>query len=146
LRGPAPRVTLIPVLIGRASECELIDELLEQARRGRSGALVLRGEAGIGKTALLDYAVERAAEMTVVRALGIESEAELEFSGLLEVCRPLLDRLPDIPEHQAEGLRGALGLGPAEVYDRFTIGAATLSLLAAAADVNPLLVVIDDAH
>jgi DNA-binding CsgD family transcriptional regulator len=146
LPGLSQRDTLTRVLIGRADECERIDALLERARLGTSGALVLRGEAGIGKTALLDYAAEQARGMTVVRALGVESEAELEFSGLLEVCRPLLDRLQDIPEHQAEGLRGALGLGPAGVDDRFTIGAATLSLVAAAAEANPLLVIVDDAH
>ena len=75
-------------LIGREHECGWLDELLTRARSGTSAALVLRGEAGIGKTALLEYAVRRAEGMTVVRALGVESEAELEFSALLEVCRP----------------------------------------------------------
>jgi predicted ATPase len=121
------------VLIGREIECARLDELLDRARLGRSGALVLRGEAGIGKTALLDYAAERAEGMTVVRALGIESEAELEFSALLEVCRPLIDSIAELPEHQAEALRTALGSGAAATLDRFAIGAATLGLLAAAA-------------
>ena len=134
------------VLIGRESECARLDELLERARLGRSGALILRGGAGIGKTALLDYAVGRTEGMMVVRALGVESEAELEFSALLEVCWPLRDQLDEIPEHQAEALRGALGLGPAEAHDRFAVGAATLSLLAAAAEDSPLCVVVDDAH
>ena len=107
---------------------------------------MLQGDAGIGKTALLDYAAERARELTVVRALGVESEAELQFAGLLEVARPLLDHLAEIPERQAEALRGALGLGPAEEHDRFAIGAATLGLLAAAAEAAPLLVVVDDAQ
>ena len=93
---------------------------------------MLRGEAGIGKTALLDYAVERAEGMSVVRALGVESEAQLEFSALLEVCWPLRDHLEEIAGHQAEALRAALGLGSAEGHDRFSVGAATLSLLAAA--------------
>ena len=134
------------MLIGRESECERLDRLLDGARRGSRGALVLRGEAGIGKTALLDYAVERAADMTVVRALGVESEAELEFSGLLEVCWPLREHVDEVPEHQAGVLRAVLGLGPAEEHDRFSVGAATLGLLAAAAEAAPLLVVLDDAQ
>jgi predicted ATPase len=134
------------VLIGRESECARLDELLDRARQGRTGALVIRGEAGIGKTALLDYAVERAEGMSVVRALGVESEAQLEFSALLEVCWPLRDHLEEIAGHQADALRAALGLGPAEAHDRFSVGAATLSLLAAAAEKNPLFVVVDDAH
>ena len=134
------------MLIGREAECERLDELLDRARLGRSGALVIRGEAGIGKTALLDYAVERAEGMTVVRTLGIESEAELEFSALLDVCRPLLARIDELPEHQAEALRAALDLGPAVQVDRFAVGAATLGLLAAGAEESPLLVLVDDAQ
>jgi predicted ATPase len=84
--------------------------------------------------------------MTVVRALGVESEAQLEFSGLLEVCRPLRDSLDQLPEQQAAVLRSALGIGPAQEQDRFSVGAATLALLAAAADVSPVCVVVDDAQ
>jgi predicted ATPase len=134
------------VLIGRESECARLDELLERARLSQSGSLVIRGEAGIGKTALLDYAAEHAADMTVVRALGVESEAQLEFSGLLEVCWPMRDSLDELPAHQAGVLRSALGLGPAEEQDRFSVGAATLSLLAAAAEANPVCVLVDDAQ
>ena len=134
------------VLVGRERERARIDELLEQARSGHSDALVVRGEAGIGKTALLGHAVERADGMTVVRALGVESEAELQFSGLLELLRPFLEHLPKIPSQQAKALRSALGLCEPEMHDRFTIGAATLSLLAAAAESSPLLVVVDDAQ
>jgi len=134
------------VLIGRESQCARLDELLDRARLGRSGAIVIRGEAGIGKTALLEYAAGRAEDMTVVRALGVESEVELEFSALLDVCRPLLDRLGDLPEPQADALRVAFGLGPALALDRFAIGAATLGLLAAAAEADPLLVLVDDAQ
>jgi ABC-type phosphonate transport system ATPase subunit len=121
------------VLIGRESQCARLDELLDLARIGESGALAIQGEAGIGKTALLDYAAEKAEGMTVVRTLGIESEAELEFSALLDVCRSLLDQLAEIPEQHAEGLRAALELGPTVTVDRFAIGAATLGVLAAAA-------------
>ncbi len=134
------------MLVGRSGECARIDGLLTRARRGRSDSLVIHGEAGIGKTALLEYAVAHAEDMTVVRALGVESEAELQFSGLLELLRPLLDHLPEIPPKQEDALRSALGLGQAEAHDRFTIGAATLSLLAAAAESNPLIVVVDDAQ
>jgi len=134
------------LLVGREHERALVDELLGRARSGRSGALVVRGEAGIGKTALLEYAVEQADGMTVARALGVESEAELQFSGLLELLRPFLEQLPEIPTQQAGALRSALGLCRPEAHDRFTIGAATLSLLAAAAESNPLLVIVDDAQ
>src|SRR5262249_12922553 len=95
---------------------------------------------------LLRYAIERAEGMTVVRATGVEPEAELEFSGLLELARPLLDLLDDLPEVQAQTLRAALGREPADVRDRFAVGAATLSLLAAAAERDALLVVVDDAQ
>jgi len=134
------------VLIGRESECARLDELLDRARMGRTGALVIRGEAGIGKTALLDYATARAGGMTVVRAVGVESEAQLEFSGLLEVCWPMRDALDELPEHQADVLRSALGIGPGEEQDRFSVGAATLGLLAASAEVNPVCVLVDDAQ
>jgi len=134
------------VLVGREPDCARIDELLDRARRGRSGALVLRGEAGMGKTALLDYAAARAEEMTVVHAIGVEYEAELQFSGLLELMRPLLEHLPEIPPQQADALKSALGMAESKPYDRFTICAATLSLIAAAAEANPLLILVDDAH
>ena len=107
---------------------------------------MIRGEAGIGKTALLDYAAARAEDMTVVRGLGVESEAQLEFSGLLEVCWPMRDTLDELPEHQADVLRSALGIGPGEEQDRFSVGAATLSLLAASAEGNPVCVLVDDAQ
>ncbi len=100
----------------------------------------------MGKTALLDYAAECAEGMTVVRAVGVEYEIELQFSGLLELVRPLLDHLPEIPPQQADALESALGLAESRPYDRFTICAATLSLIAAAAEANPLLILVDDAH
>lgn len=100
----------------------------------------------MGKTALLDYAAGRAEGMKVVRAVGVQYEAELQFSGLLELLRPLLEHLPEIPPQQAEALKTALGLGDPNPYDRFTICAATLSLIAAAAETSPLLILVDDAH
>jgi hypothetical protein len=134
------------MLVGRDRESALVDRLLERARAGAAGVLVVLGEAGIGKTALLDYAAGRAEGMTVVRAVGVESEAELEFSGLFDVCRPLLDRVEGLAERQREALAGALGVGPSGSVDRFSLGAATLSLLAAAAEDAPLLVLLDDAQ
>src|SRR5215207_8693123 len=135
-----------PMLVGRDRESVLVDRLLVRARAGAAGVLVVLGEAGIGKTALLDYAAGRAEGMTVVRAVGVESEAELEFSGLFDVCRPLLDRVDGLAERQREALAGALGVGPTGSVDRFSLGAATLSLLAAAAEDAPLLVLLDDAQ
>ena len=134
------------MLIGRAHERAQIERLLAGARLGTSGVLVVAGEPGIGKTALLEHAIERAASMGVLRARGVESEAEIPFAGLLALLRPALDRLDDIPPPQAAALRGALGLAPGVERDRFLIGAATLSLLAAHAERQPLLVAIDDAH
>ncbi len=134
------------MLVGRRAEHARIAELLAGAREGRSGALLLRGDPGIGKTALLEQAASMAAGMTVVHALGVEAEAEIEFSGLHELFRPLLGLLEAIPARQAQALRGALGLADSEAADRFTVGAATLSLLSAAAEQSPLLVLVDDAH
>jgi len=134
------------VLIGRDEECARIERLLEDARGGRSRTLVIRGEAGIGKSALLEHAGRQAAGMRILRAHGVESETELAFSGLLELCRPVLDRLDALPPRQAAALRTALALTSGEAGDRFTISAGTLSLLANAAEETPLLVAVDDAH
>ena len=134
------------MLIGRADERARIERLLAGARLGTSGVLVVAGEPGIGKTALLDHAIERAENMAVLRARGVQSEAEIPFAGLLALLRPALDGLEAIPPPQAAALQGALGLGPGIERDRFLIGAATLSLLAAHAERQPLLVAIDDAH
>jgi DNA-binding CsgD family transcriptional regulator len=134
------------VLLGREEECLLIERLLADARAGRSRTLVIRGEAGIGKSTLLAYAVELAGEIRVLRARGVESESELAFSGLLELCRPLVDRLGELPARQAAALGSALAVAPAAAVDRFTIGAATLGLLALAAERTAILLVVDDAH
>ena len=133
-------------LNGRDEETRRIDSLLEAARAGTSEALMLRGEPGIGKTALLRYAAERAQGMTVLHAQGLEVESELAFCALADVFRPVIDRLDAIPAPQARALAGALGLGPATPSDRFLVCASTLSLLAAAAEDRPVLAVVDDAH
>ena len=134
------------MLLGREAECDALDRLLAAAREGKSGALVLRGEAGIGKSALCDYAVTRAQDMSVLRARGVESESELPFAGLADLLRPVLHRLDAVPEAQAEALAGALAIGPPVTGDRFRVCVATLTLLAAAAEERPVLAVVDDAQ
>ena len=135
------------MLIGRSAECATLEQVLADARQGRSRVLVLRGEPGIGKSALLRHAADQAEGFTVVRTRGVESEAELAFAGLADLTRPLLAHLPGLPKVQAAALKAALALGPSVVGgDRFTIAVATLTLLGAAAERRPLLVIVDDAH
>ena len=124
----------------------MIDGLLEAATRGDSGSVVLRGEAGIGKSALLDYAAERATGMQVLRVTGMEDESDLAFSGLHALLWPILGRLDELPVPQREALAAALGLGPPEGSERFLISAGVLSLLAAAAEERPVVCLIDDAQ
>jgi DNA-binding CsgD family transcriptional regulator len=135
-----------PRLFGRESECAAIDRLLADARAGSGGALVVRGEAGIGKSALLDYARRRAAPMLVLSASGVEAESDLAFAGLHELLRPILGCLGELPEIQSQALTGALGLAPSRHVDRLLISAAVLGLLAAEAEHTPVLVVVDDAQ
>jgi DNA-binding CsgD family transcriptional regulator len=134
------------VLEGRRKECAALDRLLGAARIGRSGALVARGEAGAGKSALLEYAEEAASGFRVTRAGGVESEMELAFAGLHQLCAPLLDRLERLPAPQGDALETAFALSPGSPPDRFFMGLAVLSLLADAAHERPLLCVIDDAQ
>ncbi|ONI73902.1 helix-turn-helix transcriptional regulator [Kribbella sp. ALI-6-A] len=133
-------------LVGRRSECALLDDLLTEVRAGRSRVLVVRGGPGVGKSALLEYAVEAAPEMRVLRAAGVESERELAFAALHQLCAPLLDRLPSLPSPQQAALSTVFGMRPGPAPDRFMVGLAVLSLLAAAAEEQPLLCVIDDAQ
>src|SRR5690348_2135775 len=134
------------MLLGRDGERHSLTRLLSEARSGTSGVLAIVGEPGIGKSALLDEARDAAAGFTVLRARGVESEAEVPFGGLLELLRPALGRLPDIPAPQADALGAALALQPGRTGERFAVGAATLSLLAAEADEAPVLVLVDDAQ
>jgi DNA-binding CsgD family transcriptional regulator len=133
-------------LVGRERECAAIDGLLEASARGDSSSLVLRGEAGIGKTELLTHAAKSAAGSTVLRTAGVEAESDLAFAGLHGLLRPTLDKLPELPQTQADALAGALGVAPSVGSDRLLVSAATLSLLAAAADEVPVLCLIDDAQ
>ena len=132
------------MLLGREHERQEIEQALAQARSGASAALALSGEPGIGKTALLDYAAGRADGMRLLRARGVESEAQIPFGSLLELIRPALVLLDKIPPPQAVALEGALALRPGSAQDRFALGAATLSLLAAYAEQEPVAVLVDD--
>ena len=127
-------------------ECARLESLIGATRAGDGGALVLRGVPGAGKSALLDFAAGRAEGLTVLRAGGIPGEAEVAFAGLLEVLRPVLDRLRELPGPQHDALGGALGLVPAVERDRFLVGAATLGLLLLASAERPVLVCVDDAQ
>jgi AAA ATPase domain len=111
----------------------VLDELLDATRDGGSRVLVLRGQPGVGKTALLDYAIDSAQEFRVARSAGIESEMELAFAGVHQLCAPLLDRLDRLPDPQREALRGAVELGGSETT-RLLVALATLGLLSDAAE------------
>ena len=131
-------------LLGRRSECETLDRLLRSVRSGQSRVLVLRGEAGVGKTALLGHVVEQASGWRVVRAAGVQSEMELAFAGLHQLCGPMLDGLGRLPGPQRDALREAFGLEDGGAPDRFLVALAVLSLLAETAEARPLVCVIDD--
>ena len=133
-------------LIGRNTESALLDELLQEASRGRSRVLVIRGEPGIGKTALLEHAISSASGYQVARATGVESEMELPFAGLHQLCAPILDRLALVPAPQREALSTAFGLATGPAPDRFLFGLASLSLLTEVSEQAPLLCVVDDAQ
>ena len=135
-----------PALRGRSSECALLDDLVSAVRRGESRSLVLRGEAGIGKTALLEYLIASASDLTVVRAVGVESEMELAYASLHQLCAPLLDRLDRLPAPQRQAMEIVFGLSAGGAPDRFLVGLAVLSLFAAVAEERPLLCVVDDAQ
>jgi hypothetical protein len=134
------------VLFGRQAESAAVEGLIARARSSRSAALVVRGEPGVGKSALLGHAIEQATGMRVLRAAGIEAESELAFAALHQLLHPVLDRVGRLAEPQAAALAGALGLSGASVEDRFLIGVAVLSLLAEGAEEMPLACMVDDAQ
>jgi DNA-binding CsgD family transcriptional regulator len=135
------------MLFGRSQERELLQGLIASARKETAGVLLLRGDAGIGKTSLLAFAVEAADDCRVLHIQGHESEMEIPFAGLSWLLQPLTGLLPKLPRVQAEALAAALQLGPASGGgDRLAVAAATLTLLAEVADEQPLLVAVDDAH
>jgi DNA-binding CsgD family transcriptional regulator len=132
------------VLAGRGTECARVDQLLAEARLGKSAALVLRGEAGIGKSALLEYAAERAEDCRIIRATGVEWEMELPFAGLHQLCVGLLEGTAGLPAPQGEALATAFGLRPGAQPDRFLVALAVLSLLSDAAEERPVACLVDD--
>src|SRR3954463_4123219 len=133
-------------LRGRHSECEALDRLVAGARDARASALVLRGEAGVGESALLEYVARASTGCRTARAAGIESEMELAFAGLQQLCSPFLDHLAHLPEPQREALGTAFGLRAGDAPDRFLIGLGVLSLLSDVADERPLVCTVDDAQ
>jgi DNA-binding CsgD family transcriptional regulator len=131
-------------LKGRRGECGVLDELLGAVRAGASRALVMRGEPGVGKTALLDYLVEQAAGCQVARAAGVQSEMELPFAGLHQLCAPMLDHLEHLPLPQRDALRTVFGVSAGPAPDRFLVGLAVLGLLSEVAEEQPLICLVDD--
>jgi DNA-binding CsgD family transcriptional regulator len=135
-----------PTLRGRHAECAALDRVVSEARAGHGQVLVLRGDTGVGKSALLDYAAQHAPGCRILTAGGVESEMELPFAGLHQLCRPLLPRLEGIPERQRDALSTAFGLGTAAPQDTFFVGLAVLNLLADVAEDRPLICLVDDAQ
>ncbi len=135
-----------PGFRGRTSECQVLDGLLEKVRGGHSAALVIRGEAGVGKTALLHYAAGQASGFRVVRLAGVEAEMELPFAGLHQLCVAMVGELQVLPGPQQDALRVAFGLSFGDAPDPFLVGLGTLSLLSEAAAERPLLCFVDDAQ
>src|SRR3954468_3691689 len=133
-------------LRGRQDELRTLERLLDAVRAGKSRALVVRGEPGIGKTALLEHAIEAAPEFRVARAGGVEAEMELAFAALQQLSAPMLDRLEHLPAPQRDALGVAFGLHSGDPPDRFLVGLAALSLFSEVADEQPLLCVVDDAQ
>jgi predicted ATPase len=136
----------VPMLRGRGDERAVLNGLLNSARAGRSAVLVLRGEAGIGKTALLEHASESASDFTLLRAVGVESEMELPFAALHQLCAPIDDFVERLPAPQREALEITFGVSAGAAPDRFLVALATLTLVSEAAQERPLLCVIDDAQ
>jgi DNA-binding CsgD family transcriptional regulator len=133
-------------IIGRRRECDAIDGLVDSVRRGASGALVIRGEAGIGKTALLDYAARRAEDCRVIRIEGVESDLGMPFAALEALCAPLMSEVEALPDPQGRALRIVLGMEEGPPPDPFVVGLATLILLSDAGSNRPLVVLVDDAQ
>ena len=136
-------------LLGRTGELEILDQLMGDVRSGQSAVLVVRGEPGIGKTALLRHLIGQASGFHVVRAAGVESEMELAFAGLHQPCAPMLGRLGSLAEPQGHGLGVAFGLVSEPLGhnpDRFLVALGALSLMAETSEEQPLLCVVDDAQ
>jgi DNA-binding CsgD family transcriptional regulator len=136
----------VPELIGRTKECQTLDRMLTDVLAGTSRVMVLRGDAGVGKSALLAYVSAKVDGWRVATAAGVESEMELAFSGLHQLCAPMLDHLERLPVPLRNALATALGLSAGQPPDRFLLGLATLTLLAEVAEERPLICIVDDAQ
>jgi DNA-binding CsgD family transcriptional regulator len=133
-------------LLGRARECAVLDDLISAIRRSEGRSLMLRGEAGIGKTALLEYLTAAASDLMVLQAAGVESEMELAYAGLHQLCRPLLDGLESLPDPQRQALEVVFGLNAGAPPERLLVSLAVLSLLSEVSEDRPILCVVDDAQ
>jgi DNA-binding CsgD family transcriptional regulator len=136
----------LPVLVGRHRECAALDDLLVGLREGGSRILVVRGEAGIGKSVLLEYVAAQASRVRVTWARGIEADMELPYASLHQLCAPFLGELEELPEPQRDALRVAFGMSAGDPPDRFLVGLAVLTLLTRASETRPVLVLVDDAQ
>lgn len=134
------------LLRGRRDECDVLDRVVDDVRQGRSRVMVIRGEPGIGKSALLDYLDRTASGCRVIRIVGVEHEMELAFAGLHQLCSPLLELRHSLPEPQRDALEAAFGLAQKSPPDRFVVGLAVLGLLSSAAGERPIVCIIDDAQ
>ena len=141
MTAPSP-----PQLLGRTAELEILDQLIVNVRSGQSAVLVVRGEPGIGKTALLRHLIGQASGFRVIRATGVESEMELPFAGLHQLCAPMLGRLDSLAEPQRHGVSVAFGLASGHNPDPFLVALGALSLMAETSEEQPLLCVVDDAQ
>jgi len=133
-----------PPLRGRRGECEALDRLLAAVRAGQSATLILRGESGTGKTALLEYVADRASGCRIARAGGVESDMQIAFAGIQQLCAPMLDRLEQLPIPQRDALRRAFGLSEGPAPDRLVVCLAVLGLLSEMAEERPLVCLVDD--
>src|SRR5918998_1451803 len=135
-----------PGFLGRTREGEVLEQLFADVRQGQSAVLVVRGEAGIGKTALLRHAARQVSDFRVAQDAGVEAEMELPFAGVHQLCAPMLARLDALPKPQRDALSVALGRSSGGPPDRFLVALAVLSLLSAVAEEQPLLCLVDDAQ
>jgi hypothetical protein len=149
--GPPSRVQTLTrprraQLLGRQREREVLGRLLNAARGGDGGVLVVYGEPGVGKTALLDRMVADERGFRVLRAVGVEGEMELPFAALQQLCSPVLDRSEGLPDPQRDALNVAFGLSAGQAPSPFLVGLAALGLLSETSEECPLLCVVDDAQ
>src|SRR6266850_1166173 len=133
-------------LLGRQRQREVLDRLLDAARTGHGRVLVVRGEPGVGKTALLGYAIETAQEFRVAYTAGVEGETQLAYAALQRLCSPILELIEVLPDPQGDALAVAFGLSSGHVPNPYLVGLAVLNLLSAAAEERPLLCIVDDAQ